>query len=120
MLTSPNVGDNKILIKEKKDLIEARDRLEKENVWLVEQLQLSRRVGQDMEALVSSRMDIYKSAGAEKTDLGEKLHQLHLEKTSLEYENANLKSKLATLKQEMDNSIKSSDNLKKLRKPPQY
>jgi hypothetical protein len=93
--------------KEKADLLVHRRRLEEENVWLVEQLHLSRKVGQDIEALTAARQELSGKGkdGQFKTDLGQRLHEMHLEKTKLEQENQKLQSKIARLSKEMEKSL---------------
>lgn len=78
---------------QKKELIQKTKRLEEENVWLKGQLVLARRVGQEMEQLVSCRVDLYKPEGIT-TDLGERIHNLHLQNTKLEQEKLDLIQKL--------------------------
>lgn len=62
-----------------------------------------------MEALVSNRIDMVKNDGL-KTDLGERLHEMHLAKTSLEQENR-------ALKEEVDVARKGKIELSTAMKP---
>jgi hypothetical protein len=88
--------------------------MEEENVWLVEQLHLSRRVGQDMEALVSARLDLQKTRDGQKvpTDLGERIHELHLQKTRLEHDKQDLIERVNALSKEMTNLLQLAEDWK--------
>lgn len=99
---------------EKQDITASRRRMEEENVWLVEQLHLSRRVGQDMEALVSARMDLQKTRDGEKvpTDLGERIHELHIEKTRLENDKQDLLHRVNLLSKDITSTLQVAEDWK--------
>lgn len=108
--------ESKMLGNEKKELKEERERLEKENVWLLQQIELSRKVGKDMESLVAARINLEKAAsGPEKASSSntDRLRKLQQEKSRLDVENQSLSAKVGRLEQELKRSTSTIEELRR-------
>jgi len=107
---------SKILANENTGLREERDRFERENVWLLEQINLARKVGKDMESLVTARISLEKAASKSEIaegDNSERLRKLLKEKSRLDNENLSLVARVGRLEQELKRSASVIEDLRR-------
>ena len=87
-----------------------RDRLTKENVWLLEQIELSRRASKDMMHLYSANEG---STRESKNEIEERAYALELEKTRLEVDNQTLSAKIQRYEHDLKRSVILIDDLRR-------
>ena len=98
------------LSKDNDILKSSKERLEKENLWLLEQIELSRRVGKDMESLLSTRMNMQSLNDLSNND--EKIQTLQRENTKLQVENQTHLAKIQRLEHDIN---RMANHIKELR-----